>query len=49
MNNIEKEKREKLKPYVMVGFMLIAITGFTTLLVIESITSLSSQLEERRS
>jgi len=46
MNNIEKEKREKLKPYVMVGFMLIAITGFTTLLVIESITSLGSQLEE---
>ena len=46
MNNIEKTKREKLKPYVMVGFMLIAITGFTTLLVIESITSLSSQLEE---
>jgi len=30
----------------MVGFMLIAITGFTTLLVIESITSLGSQLEE---
>ena len=34
-----------LKPYVMVGFMLIAITGFTTLLVIESLTSLESQLE----
>jgi flagellar protein FlaJ len=45
MHNIEKEKREKLKPYVMVGFMLIAITGFTTLLVIESLTSLSAQLE----
>ena len=30
----------------MVGFMLIAITGFTTLLVIESLTSLSAQLEE---
>ncbi|NIN14366.1 MAG: secretion system protein, partial [Hydrotalea flava] len=39
MRNIEKSKREKLKPYVMVGFMLIAITGFTTLLVIESMTS----------
>jgi flagellar protein FlaJ len=45
MRNIEKTKREKLKPYVMVGFMLIAITGFTTLLVIESLTSLGSQLE----
>jgi len=46
MHTIEKTKREKLKPYVMVGFMLIAITGFTTLLVIESLTSLSAQLEE---
>ena len=45
MNTIEKTKREKLKPYVMVGFMLIAITGFTTLLVIESMTSLEAQLE----
>ncbi len=46
IHNLEKTKREKLKPYVMVGFMLIAITGFTTLLVIESLTSLSAQLEE---
>jgi len=45
MKNIEKTKREKLKPYVMVGFMLIAITGFTTLLVIESLTSLGADLE----
>lgn len=45
MSNIEKTKREKLKPYIMVGFMLIAITGFTTLLVIESLTSLGAQLE----
>ena len=45
MHTIEKTKREKLKPYVMVGFMLIGITGFTTLLVIESMTSLSAQLE----
>lgn len=45
MHNIEKTKREKLAPYVMVGFMLIAITGFTTLLVIDSLTSLGSQLE----
>ncbi len=45
MKNIEKTKRETLQPYVMVGFMLIAITGFTTLLVIESLTSLGAQLE----
>lgn len=45
MHTIEKTKRENLKPYVMVGFMLVAITGFTTLLVIESLTSLGSQLE----
>jgi flagellar protein FlaJ len=47
MRNIETTKREmlKLKPYVMVGFMLIAITGFTTLLVIDSLTSLGGQLE----
>jgi flagellar protein FlaJ len=46
IHTIEKTKRENLKPYVMVGFMLIAITGFTTLLVIESLTSLGAQLEE---
>ncbi len=45
MKIIEKTKREMLQPYVMVGFMLIAITGFTTLLVIESLTSLGAQLE----
>ncbi len=45
MRTIEKTKREMLQPYVMVGFMLIAITGFTTLLVIESLTSLGVQME----
>jgi len=45
MKTIEKTKREMLQPYVMVGFMLIAITSFTTLLVIDSLTSLDSQLE----
>ena len=45
MKTIEKTKREMLQPYVMVGFMLIAITGFTTLLVIDSLTSLGAQLE----
>jgi len=45
MRNIEKTKRAALQPYVMVGFMLIAITGFTTLFVIDSMTSLGAQLE----
>jgi flagellar protein FlaJ len=45
MQTIEKTKREMLQPYVMVGFILIGITGFTTLLVIESLTSLGAQLE----
>jgi len=45
MRTIQKTKREMLQPYVMVGFMLIAITGFTTLLVIDSLTSLGVQLE----
>ena len=45
IRSIEKTKREMLQPYVMVGFMLIAITSFTTLLVIDSLTSLGVQLE----
>jgi len=46
MRNIEKTKRETLKPYVMVGFMLVGITGFTTLLVIDSLTSIGTDLEK---
>jgi len=46
MRVIEKTKSEMLKPYVMVGFMLIAITSFTTLLVIDSLTSLGAELEK---
>ena len=45
IRNIEKSKREMLKPYVLVGFMLIGITGFTTLLVIDSLTNLGTNLE----
>lgn len=45
IQNIEKSKREMLKPYVMIGFMLIGITGFTTLMVIDSMTSISVQSE----
>jgi flagellar protein FlaJ len=39
--NIEKNKRDMLKPYLMVGFMIVAITGFTTLLVIDSFNDIS--------
>jgi flagellar protein FlaJ len=46
IRNIEKSKRAMLKPYVLVGFMLIGITGFTTLLVIDSLTSLGTNLEK---
>ena len=45
MRIIEKTKREMLKPYVMIGFMLIGITSFTTLLVIDSMTSIGAELE----
>jgi archaeal flagellar protein FlaJ len=39
--NIQKNKRESLKPYVIVGFMLITITGFTTLMTIDSFSTVS--------
>lgn len=43
--NIEKSKREMLKPYLMIGFMLIGLTSFTTLMVIDSFSSISLQSE----
>ena len=36
VHNIEKTKHEMLKPYVMVAFMLMGITGFSILMVIDS-------------
>ncbi len=45
IRNIEKSKRDMLKPYVLVGFMLVGITSFTTLLVIDSLTSIGTDLE----
>jgi len=45
IRNIEKEKRDMLKPYVLVGFMLVGITGFTTLMVIDSLTGIGTGLE----
>ncbi|MDE1765521.1 MAG: type II secretion system F family protein [Thaumarchaeota archaeon] len=41
IHNITKTKRDMLQPYVMVGFMLIIITGFTTLLTIDSFTDIN--------
>jgi flagellar protein FlaJ len=41
--NIQKNKRESLKPYVIVGFMLITVTGFTTLMTIDSFVTINDQ------
>jgi archaeal flagellar protein FlaJ len=41
--NIQKNKRDSLKPYVAVGFMLIVITGFTTLLTIDSFVTINQE------
>ncbi|MGI0072367.1 MAG: type II secretion system F family protein [Nitrosotalea sp.] len=41
--NIQKNKLEMLKPYVIVGFMLIVITGFTTLLTIDSFVNINQE------
>ncbi|HJU13843.1 MAG TPA: type II secretion system F family protein [Candidatus Nitrosotalea sp.] len=41
--NVQKNKRESLKPYVTVGFMLIVITGFTTLLTIDSFVTINQE------
>jgi flagellar protein FlaJ len=41
--NIEKNKREALRVYVMVGFFLITVTGFTTLLTIDSFATINEQ------
>jgi flagellar protein FlaJ len=41
IHNISKNKRDMLQPYVIVGFMLIVITGFTTLLTIDSFSEIN--------
>lgn len=43
IHNIQKNKRESLQPYVIVGFMLITITGFTTLMTIDSFASINQE------
>lgn len=38
--NVEKEKQAMLKPYAMIGFMIMGITAFTTLMVIDSFSGM---------
>ena len=45
IHGIEKTKRELLKPYIMIGFILMGMTGLTTLLVIDSLASIGIQSE----
>ena len=48
MYNIEKQKIEKLKPYVMIGFMMVGLTSFITLMVIDSMSSISLDTAEEK-
>ena len=43
IHDIEKNKRETLKVYVMVGFMIITVTGFTTLLTLDSFANINEE------
>ena len=43
VHNIEKNKRDSLKPYVIVGFMIMAVTAFTTLMVISSFEHINEE------
>jgi flagellar protein FlaJ len=43
IHDIEKNKREMLKPYVIVGFMIITVTGFTTLLTLDSFANINEE------
>lgn len=42
--NVEKEKQSMLKPYVMIAFMIMGITAFTTLMVIDSFSGVSQSV-----
>jgi len=46
MQEIQKEKRNLLMPYLYVGFVLMGTTGFTTLLVIDSFGDIAQQSQE---
>jgi flagellar protein FlaJ len=41
--NIDKNKRDMLKPYMLVGFLVVIITGFTTLLTIDSFSQINEE------
>ncbi|HXX06171.1 MAG TPA: type II secretion system F family protein, partial [Candidatus Bathyarchaeia archaeon] len=41
--DIQKNKRESLRVYVIVGYMLIIVTGFTTLMTIDSFVSINQE------
>ena len=43
MQEIQKEKRDLLMPYLFVGFILMGTTGFTTLLVIDSFADIAQE------
>ena len=42
IHTIEKNKREMTKPYLMVGFMLVGITGFSTMMVLDSFANVAN-------
>ncbi len=42
--NVEKEKQAMLKPYVMVAFMIMGVTAFATLMVIDSFSGIEQSL-----
>ena len=46
MQEIQKEKRELLLPYLFVGFILMGTTGFTTLLVIDSFGDIAQESQD---
>jgi flagellar protein FlaJ len=41
--NIAKNKRDMLGPYILVGFIVVIITGFTTLLTIDSFSQINNE------
>ncbi len=45
VHDIQKTKLAMLKPYVMVGFMLMGITGFSTLMVIDTFGDIEKSKE----
>lgn len=45
MYNVEKMRRTMLSPYIVIAFLITGITGFTTLLVIDSFTGLSQSVD----